>query len=108
MRRSEHASRSPARPVQFLQGDDLLVRGNLKYRIRGGVNNPASRPQMLGAEFVDYGGPARGDIADDSSSGSRREFGENLVRKSVGICWKRPRQVKPGNFPMSCCAVFSG
>ncbi len=78
--------------VQFGDGDDFLVGGDLEDAVGGGVADERSGFEVFGAEFVDDGGAAGGLVADQLAAGFLLEGGDQVGREGV---FKR-EVVEPG------------
>ena len=82
----EHLVGDLALPVQFGDGDDVLVRGDLEHAVGRRVDDRRPGPHVLGPEFLD----------------DHRARGHGVARASCGRCAARtrgssPRESRSGN-----------
>jgi len=81
----EQLARERAGVIELPQRHRLLVCRDLKDRIRRRVDDPLTRPLMLGAELIDDRGTGCGFVAKPPASGALRELVQEWNRKSLGI-----------------------
>src|SRR5205814_10456382 len=94
--------------VEPFERDHLLVGGNLKYRISGGVNDRLAGLHMFFAKFLDDLSAARRKVAENSR---HLRFADEAINdrfgKSVRISWKGAFQNDSGHLPMAGSGVLA-
>ena len=70
--------------ILLVDGNHILVSGNLKHAVRGCVDDGLSRADVLGAELVDNRRPRRCVIAERAASDSRFERVDERLWKAIG------------------------
>src|SRR5205823_1799317 len=87
--------RDIARAIQLRNGDDVLVRGDLKYAVGRRVNDQRAGSQVLRAELVDDLRTRCSLVAEYASSGLARERVQEIAGETVRKDWKRALQEDP-------------
>src|SRR3954470_19659954 len=106
MRRNQHLAGDLAAAVLLVQRNGLLMRGELKDRVRGRIEDPGTRSLMLLPEPVDDRRAAADHVADHFAPRSARELLDDLPRKAVRITGKGFLQMHAGDFPVTGGAVL--
>jgi hypothetical protein len=83
--------------VEFGDGDDVLVGGDLEDAVGGGVADQRAGLDVFFAEFVDDGGAAGGLVADELAAGFLFEGGDQVGGERVdgGKPWKPGSTSRP-------------
>ena len=102
-------TRHLTKAVEFLQGHDVDVRGNLEYGVGGGINNRMTGCQVLGTALVDDHGAGFGAVAEDALSAGRCAEGiDNVLGETVRIGREGCVEPQSGQFPVPGGGVLSG
>src|SRR3954471_11785061 len=93
--------------IQFFQRDDILVGGDLKNAIGGGIKNGFSGTHMFRAEFLDNLCAGRGFVANYLTTDSLLEFVHESSGKAMWIGWQGFLQDNAGHLPVTSGAIFA-
>src|SRR5918994_313858 len=96
----EDLARGPARLVELLERDRLLVRGDLEDGVGRGVDDPLARLLVLLAELLDDLRPGGRLVAEHSAAGLVHERVDHVVRKAVRVGRERLRRDDPHQLPV--------
>jgi len=106
--RVQDPPRGLARPVEFLERDRLLVRGDLEDRVGRGIDDQVSGALMLLPESSDDLRAARGHVPEHAASGLAAERVEDLGWKAVREQRERTIEDDSGHLPVSGRRVLAG
>src|SRR4029453_12344375 len=81
----QELARDAAGLVELVEGDRVLVRGDLEDGVPGRVTDPLSRLLVLLAELLDDLRPRRGLVADHAAARLVHERVDHVVREAVRI-----------------------
>ena len=97
-----------AHTIQLGDRDHILVRGDLKYAVAGGINDGIAGASVLVAEFLENLSSGCRFIAKSSAANLTLEFCNYIWRKTVGINGESLVEPDSGHFPVACRRVLSG
>src|SRR5437867_2165676 len=105
---SQHLSRYLADFVEAFERNHFFVRGDLKNRISGCVNNRLARLDMFIAQQFDDFSATRGNVTQDSGDVcSCHKLIDERLRKTIRVSWEGALQNDSCHFPMTCGGVFA-
>jgi len=88
----ENLARDPARLVELLERDRVLVRGDLEDRVGARVDDPLAGALVLLAELLDDLRPARRLVAEDAAARPVHERVDHLVGEAERVRRHRLRR----------------
>ena len=83
------------------QGNNFLMRGDLKHAVGGGVHDGIPRAHVLLPQFIQNRRARGGLVAQRLCADGFLKCADNLLREAVGIGGKRSVQRHPRHFPMA-------
>ena len=87
--------------VKLLQGNELLVGGNLEHGVCRGVDNPLSGFSLLLTVVLDDLGAGIGLVAENAPAGGFFEGIQHLLGEALGIGGQRLRRDDTGDLPVA-------
>ena len=96
----KHVAGDLAPLVELLQPDHLFMRGDLEYRIAGGINDGKARAHVLFAKLhEDFGSRGNG-VAQGFPADLCFKSRADALRNTAGKSWQGLFGDQPGNFPV--------
>ena len=97
----QHFPGNAADAVQLFHGDHVLMAGDLKHAVTGGIHDRAAGAHMFFAQFVQNGGAAGGIIAQCLAADAAFKLVHYVLGEAVGIGRERLVQLQAHHFPVA-------